>query len=56
MPDALVISEPVGVPTEINTRYRLADYTAASDPETERIKLDAYSCIDVKRANQPPGG
>jgi hypothetical protein len=55
LPDALVISEPVAVSAEINTLNGLADYAAATNPESEGIKLDAYRRINVKHANNPPG-
>jgi hypothetical protein len=56
LPYALVISEPVSVPAEINAAYRLADYATATNPEAERIELDADSSINIESAYQPPGG
>jgi hypothetical protein len=56
LPYALVISEPVSVPAEINTAYRLADDATATNPEAERIELDADSGINIESAYQPPGG
>jgi hypothetical protein len=53
LPYALVISEPVSVPAEINAAYRLADDATATNPEAERIELDADSGINIESAYQP---
>jgi sulfur relay (sulfurtransferase) complex TusBCD TusD component (DsrE family) len=55
LPYALVISEPVSVPAEINTANRLADYATATNPEAERIELDADS-VSISKALTSPGG
>lgn len=56
MPDALVISEPVSVPAEINAANWLADYTTTTDPQTEDIELYTDGCINIKSAYQSLGG